>query len=76
MIMELNIQIHSLCHLVTSMILIIYVIPYYFHDYNHECKITISKDHAIMVVKFCNIKSNSNHGRCIRQLKFNFKNKH
>jgi len=44
------------------MTIVIYVIPYNFHDYNHGWMITITKDHMIMVVEFCNIKFNSSSG--------------
>jgi len=36
------------------MTIIIYVIPYQFHYYNCGLMITISKHHAIMVIKLCN----------------------
>jgi hypothetical protein len=61
-----SIQTHLLHHLVTTMIIVIYVIPYHFHNYNHGWIITILGHHAIMVVKFCNIKSNKCHGKSIQ----------
>jgi hypothetical protein len=61
-----------LCHLITTMtilvyamMIVVYVIPYHFHDQNHGWMITILKDYVIMVVEFCNIKLNNNHGKFI-----------
>lgn len=42
--------------------IVIYVIPNNFHDYSHGWMITITKDHMIMVVEFCNAKFNSSCG--------------
>jgi low affinity Fe/Cu permease len=50
---------------VYAIMVIIYAISYYFHDYSYGWIIMILKDHVIMVIKFCNIKLNNNHGRCI-----------
>jgi hypothetical protein len=44
------------------MTIVIHVIAYKFHDYNHGWMITITKFHMIMVVEFCNIKFNNSCG--------------
>jgi hypothetical protein len=47
--------------IVYAMTIVIHVIPYNSHDYSHEW-ITITKDHMIMVVEFCNINFKSSWG--------------
>jgi hypothetical protein len=40
------------------MIIVVYAIPYPFHNYSHGWTIMILEDCAIMIVKICSIKSN------------------
>jgi hypothetical protein len=48
------------CHnhdyiIVYAMMVEVYTIPHHFHAYSQGWEIMLSKDHAMMIIKICNI---------------------